>query len=73
MLRVGMHFVTLYVTTLRHTTHSGSDAERAEREAARRTPIVPMLRVGTLGARGRTSVRQAWSIASFNSFSSSAL
>ncbi len=28
---VGMHFVTLRVTTLRRATHSGSNAERPER------------------------------------------
>ncbi|RMV72977.1 hypothetical protein ALP05_01578, partial [Pseudomonas caricapapayae] len=54
MLRVGMQFVTLCVTNLRRTAHSGSDAERPERHSHAEhgndkdleTAIVPMLRVG---------------------------
>ncbi|EPM89163.1 hypothetical protein A3SM_03885, partial [Pseudomonas syringae pv. actinidiae ICMP 18886] len=54
MLRVGMQFVTLCVTSLRRTAHSRSDAERPERHSHAEhgndenleITIVPMLRVG---------------------------
>ncbi|RJX46775.1 hypothetical protein C6380_29280, partial [Pseudomonas syringae pv. actinidiae] len=45
MLRVGMQFVTLCVTNLRCTAHSGSDAERPEMRSH--------AEVGTIIDRGR--------------------
>ncbi len=56
MLRVGMQFVTLFVTSLRRTEYSRSDAERQNGVPTRsvgtivnlriKMTIVPMLRVG---------------------------